>query len=191
MRVIAGEFKRRGIDGPPGDTRGLRPTSDRVRESLFNLIGLRVEDAVFLDLYAGTGAVGIEALSRGARSVTFVENAASCLAVLRGNLKRLNLEERCDILPISVADALPRLARAGRRFDIVFADPPYDMDTLPRLVEALGAGELLTSNPLVVCEQRSEPETRETGVLRLSDLRKYGKTRIALWNIITPPDNPS
>jgi 16S rRNA (guanine966-N2)-methyltransferase len=181
MRVIGGEYRRRRLNGAPGESKHLRPTSDRVRESLFNLLGRRVADADFLDLFSGTGAVGIEALSRGAKRTVFVENSDVCLRVLRGNVESLDLGARCEIARMDVTAWVASASRAGKKFDVIFADPPYDAGFLPGLLDALGGGELLKSNTIVALEQRMDPWTREAGSLVMTDDRKYGKTRITLW----------
>jgi 16S rRNA (guanine966-N2)-methyltransferase len=123
MRIIAGFFRSRTLQAPAG--LATRPTSDRLRETLFNVLAPRIRDAVFLDLYAGSGAVGMEALSRGAARVTFVERAPAALRVLRANLEHLGLSEGFRISPGSVG-AFLRRAEAGMEFDLVFLDPPYD-----------------------------------------------------------------
>ena len=132
MRVIAGEFRSRVLKSVPGlDT---RPTPDRLREALFSALGPRVQDAVFADLYAGTGAVGIEALSRGARRALFVEHHRHAVGVIRDNLKTLGIEDRADVKQAK-ASAIHVEA------DIVFVDPPYDLANEYSLcLEALGRG---------------------------------------------------
>ena len=121
MRVIAGELRSRRLKGLPGAT--TRPTPDRLRETLFDILAPRIERATFLDAYAGTGAVGIEALSRGARHAYFLERNRAALAVLRENLAGLGLEARATVVPGPVAVTLPRCAA-----EIVFLDPPYDQE---------------------------------------------------------------
>jgi 16S rRNA (guanine966-N2)-methyltransferase len=121
MRVIGGEFRSRRLKSIPGmDT---RPTPDRMRETLFNILGLRIQGAVFLDAYAGTGAVGIEALSRGARHAFFLERSRPALETIRENLASLKAEARATVVPGMVLLTLPR-----HRADIVFLDPPYESE---------------------------------------------------------------
>src|ERR1700680_4613791 len=121
MRIIAGSLRSRTLQAPPG--LATRPTSDRLREALFNVLASRIEVAAFLDLYAGSGAVGIEALSRGAARVVFVERAAPALKVLHANLARLEIKEGFEAKAGSVSAFL---RRGGAGFDVVFLDPPYD-----------------------------------------------------------------
>jgi 16S rRNA (guanine(966)-N(2))-methyltransferase RsmD len=187
MRVIAGQLRSRTLEAPAGlDT---RPTSDRLRETLFNVLAPRIEGAVFLDLYAGSGAVGIEALSRGAASVTFVERAPAALAILRANLARLGIKEGFRIQSGSVGGWLRRFEigqaagpKSGsslgkttlpvRTFDLVFLDPPYDetaeyASTLGLLGGAAGA--LLSEGALVIAEHRG----KGGGKVRLAE--RYGE----------------
>jgi 16S rRNA (guanine966-N2)-methyltransferase len=127
MRVIAGRFRSRLLSAPEGLS--TRPTSDRLRETLFNVLAPRIDSAAFLDLYAGSGAVGIEAVSRGAARVTFVERDASATRILRVNLERLGIADGFRINTGSVKVFLRPLAGGGPRsvrYDLVFLDPPYD-----------------------------------------------------------------
>jgi len=121
MRVIAGEFRSRRLKSLPGLE--TRPTPDRLREALFNVLAPLIEGRVFLDAYAGTGAVGIEALSRGARRCVFVENNRAAVAVIRDNLAALGLEDRAEVFTGKSAPVLERV-----RADIVFLDPPYESE---------------------------------------------------------------
>src|ERR1700760_2149257 len=141
MRVIAGTLRRRTLEAPAG--LATRPTSDRLRETLFNVLAPRMQGAAFLDLYAGSGAVGIEALSRGAASVVFVERAPAAIRVLRANLDRLGLKEGYRIVAGSVRGYLSK-PQGGPPFDIVFLDPPYDAKSeYAATLESLG-GSLTT-----------------------------------------------
>lgn len=133
MRVIAGEFRSRKLKSVPGlDT---RPTPDRLRETLFNVLSPRIQGAVFVDAYAGTGAVGIEALSRGASRAIFIERSKTAITVLRENLLTLGLVSRANIVTGKVALALPQY-----RADIVFLDPPYEQEReYAAALEGMGA----------------------------------------------------
>jgi 16S rRNA (guanine966-N2)-methyltransferase len=122
MRVIGGEFRSRALKSVPG--LDVRPTPDRLRESLFNILAPRIAGVVFADLYAGSGAVGIEALSRGASRVVFVEQNRAAVNVIRQNLKSLEIEARTQVLQGRATALL-----GGFRADIVFLDPPYDLET--------------------------------------------------------------
>lgn len=155
----------------------MRPTSDRVREAVFarleDLAGARV-----LDLYAGTGALGIEALSRGAASAVFVERAPAALAVLRANLAALGLEGVSRVLGMDVRAALRRLAREGQRHDLVLADPPYAAGEVEAVLRGVAeAGILSPGATLVIETSRRHPPGAVPGLARL-DERRYGDTLV-------------
>lgn len=174
MRVIGGELRSRQLLAPP---RGVRPTSDRVREALFGRLGSLAGSRV-LDLYAGTGALGIEALSRGAEGAVFVEHADRSLAVLRRNLASLGLEQRARVLPADVAVAARRLGKQRERFDLVLLDPPYAADDVPRALEAVCAADLLGPEAVVVVESAKRHPWHAVAGLRKVDERDYGDTRV-------------
>ena len=175
MRIIAGSRKGHRIVAPKG--RDTRPTSDRVRENTFNLIG-PVDGATVLDLFAGSGAMGLEALSRGAARATFVEQDAKTAAVIEANLEKLRLTG-ARIVRDDAVRALATEASAGRKYDLVLVDPPYDrydelQPTLARyLPHVLDAGGLV----VVETSARTEPELP----LELRTSRKYGSARVSLF----------
>ncbi|HEX8645942.1 MAG TPA: 16S rRNA (guanine(966)-N(2))-methyltransferase RsmD [Thermoleophilaceae bacterium] len=173
LRVVAGEHRGRRLRTPPG--RSTRPTSDRVREALFSILGPAVEGARVLDLFAGSGALGIEALSRGAESVTFVESDRAAAAAIRANLEELG--ERAEI---AQRDALAwlRSPPPGTAFEVVMLDPPYDsaIRLAAPLSELLPA--VLAEDATVVSE--SDKRTPLKLDLPLADERSYGDTRIAI-----------
>jgi 16S rRNA (guanine(966)-N(2))-methyltransferase RsmD len=179
MRVIAGRFGGRRLADAPGV--GVRPTAERVREALFSALG-DLEGARVLDLYAGTGALGIEALSRGASAAVFVEQSRAALAVLRRNLETLELNARSGPARVIRGDAcavLRRLGRAGERFDLVLLDPPYASDqALPALEGLVAAGLLAPEAEVVLEASRRHPVTPVAGLV-LRDQRRYGDTLIA------------
>ena len=146
MRIISGRWKGHGLNVPRG--RGIRPTSDRVREAWMSALGDKVETARVLDLFAGSGALGLEALSRGAESATFVESANGSLRVLMTNIELLGAQSECEIIQ---ADAFQFLRKPVEVFDLAFADPPYAGDAARRLVECFlrkpFAKELWLENP--------------------------------------------
>ena len=185
MRIIAGLFRSRALEAPPG--LATRPTSDRLRETLFNILAPRIEGASFLDLYAGSGAVGIEALSRGAAHVTFVERAPSALKVLRGNLARLEVTSGFSISPGSVGAYLKRAQEEARAFDVVFLDPPYD--AAEEYAAALGllggtAAGWLAPGALVIAEHRSKESLKEQyGNLARTRLLKQGDAALSFYAV--------
>ena len=155
MRIIAGTLKGRRLDAPSWD--GLRPTSDKLRETLFNVLAPRIAEASFLDAYAGTGAVGIEALSRGAATVTFVEADRRALALIESNLHRCAVSDRYAIIRARFADAAARLA--GRRFDVVFVDPPYGADELRESLAT--AAPLVADDGMLIAEHATRDAAPE------------------------------
>ncbi len=181
MRIIAGRFKGRRLAPVKG---GIRPTSDRVREAIFNILGEAVVGARVLDLFAGTGALALEALSRGAASAMLVEEEPAALAVLRRNVALLGVADRVHIIPAPVQAALKRLEAAGERFELIFLDPPYGRGLAGATLELLGAGSLTGRGARVVAElhQREVPPPT-AGRVRLTDLRRYGDTQVAFYRV--------
>jgi len=171
VRIIAGTRKGHIIQAPPG--RGTRPTSDRVRENVFNILG-PVDDAVVLDLYAGSGAMGLEALSRGAAQAVFVERDPDALRAIERNLDKLRL--RGTVLR---QDAVAVLAGENRKYDLVFVDPPYDLypDLEPKLARYLPP--VLSDNAVVVVETDARVEPSLPLEQRTS--RKYGSARVTVY----------
>lgn len=160
-----------------------RPTSDRLRETLFNVLAHRIEGARFLDLYAGSGAIGIEALSRGAAHVAFVERSKSALKVQQANLARLGLKQGVEVYAVSVAAYLRRPVAA--RYDIVFLDPPYDAEKeYAASLERLGdeALTLLARDAVVIAEHRRKDRLAETyGALRRIRLLQQGDAALSFY----------
>lgn len=165
MRIIAGVLKGRRLDAP--DWPGLRPTSDRLRETLFNVLASRIKGTRFLDAYAGTGAVGIEALSRGASHVTFVDRDARARRLIEGNLARCGVADHHAIIRPGFEGASPR---GGDPFQVLFLDPPYGADELSRALEAVGP--LVTGGALVVIEhaRRDRAPEHTAGLTRTREL---------------------
>jgi len=154
MRIIAGKFRSQLLTAPRGWK--TRPTSDRLRETLFNVLATRIEGAAFADLFAGTGAVGIEALSRGARQVYFAEDAKAPLAALRANLEKFGIGAEAQVEPDGTLALLRRLAKAGIQLDIVFLDPPYsDRPAYDATLRFLAENPLLRPDAVAVAEHSS------------------------------------
>ena len=172
MRVIAGTFKGRRLKAPAWE--GLRPTSDKLRETLFNILAPRVPGARVLDGYAGTGAVGIEALSRGAASVLFVEQDRRAVALIRANLAACGVEQGYTIESGEIVAVLRRLP-AGAGVDLILLDPPYDIDNTRELLEA--AAGCLAPGGLVVLERatRRDPEV-PVSLTRVRDVKSGDST---------------
>lgn len=151
MRIIAGKFRSQQLVAPKGWK--TRPTSDRLRETLFNVLTPRMEAAVFADLFSGTGAVGLEALSRGARQVYFAENGLPPLAALRENLEKFHIGPEAQVESGGVLPLLRRLLKQGVELDIVFLDPPYsDQTAYESTLNFLAVQPILRANAVVVAE---------------------------------------
>lgn len=183
VRVIAGSLRSRSLQAPTGLS--TRPTSDRLRETLFNVLAPRIQNAAFLDLYAGSGAVGIEALSRGAGPVVFVERVQPALNVLRANLQRLGLSDNLQVLSAAVATFLR--SPAAQTFDIVFLDPPYESaDEYEKSLQLLGGSaiDLLAPDALVIAEHRRNHKLDERyGALRRKRLLQQGDAALSFYAV--------
>ena len=173
MRIIAGAFKGRRLEAPAWD--GLRPTSDKLRETIFNVLAARIPESTVLDGYAGTGAVGLEALSRGATSVTFVEHDPRAVRLIATNAARCGLtaprgapEDRYAIIRAGFADAAKRLA--GRAFDVLFVDPPYGLKEMTQAIDS--AAPLVAPGGILVVEhaRRDAAPSAAGALLRTRDL---------------------
>lgn len=187
MRIIAGTYRGRKLKGPP--TLQTRPTSDRLRETLFNIVAPRIEDARFLDLCAGSGAVGIEALSRGSAHVTFVDRARKMCGLIEANLDGLGVpEDETEVVCSEAAEYLKRRAKkeAGA-FDIIFFDPPYSADYEIAL-KYLGrhAGRLLADDGIVVVEHHRKNDLKEeVGALQRYRVLKQGDSALSFYETVS------
>jgi 16S rRNA (guanine(966)-N(2))-methyltransferase RsmD len=183
MRVIAGTAKGRRLRALRGQA--VRPTADRVKEALFSILQSRfdLEGAVLLDLFAGTGALGIEALSRGAERVVFIEQDHAARRVLGSNLVACGLGERSEVIGVAVRRALADLEASGRCFDGVFMDPPYSRDLAASALTQLGAARLVAPGGWVVVEHHVDDGLADAyGPLRLTAARRYGKTALTVFS---------
>lgn len=154
MRVIAGSRRGTVLKAPPG--MGTRPTTDRTKETLFNMLMPYIAQAKVLDLFSGSGAIAIEALSRGAKRASLVERDRQALRVIDENLKKTRFEQQARVLAIDVFDALVRLKRQGESFDLIFMDPPYGHELERQVLEKLSGSSLLARDALVVVEASIE-----------------------------------
>jgi 16S rRNA (guanine(966)-N(2))-methyltransferase RsmD len=185
MRIIAGSLRSRTLEAPPGLT--TRPTSDRLRETLFNVLAPRIQGAAFLDLYAGSGAVGIEALSRGAARVEFVEQAPKALKALRGNLERLGLSAGFQVHAVAVGAYLRRASEVPKRerYEVVFLDPPWD--AAAQYAATLGllgssASGLLADGTLIIAEHRRKERLEDRyGALERTRLLEQGDAALSFY----------
>jgi 16S rRNA (guanine(966)-N(2))-methyltransferase RsmD len=186
LRIIAGQLKRKKLGPVPG--RQIRPTADRLRESIFNILRDRVQGAEVLDLYAGTGAMGIEALSRGAARAVFVDNSPAAVAAIKKNLAACGLEASARVIRWNAFRSLACLRSAEKRFTLVFIDPPYAAGMISATLahlhqsEALAAGaelvvehtpaETITVAPCACCRE---------AVFSLLECRRYGKSLVSFF----------
>lgn len=181
MRIIAGKFKGLKLYNP--SSYGLRPTTDMLREALFNILGDSFLHGRVLDLFAGSGSLGIEALSRGAGAVTFIERETKSLRLLRRNLERLQEEEALiRVIPTDAFRALSGLSKKREQFDLIFVDPPYEADLWFRALSIIDKRRLLAEDGLIVLEI---PKTRllsaEVGDLELKKKKIYGEVSLEFW----------
>lgn len=156
MRVIAGSARRILLEAPEGLS--TRPTTDRTKETLFNILSAELADCSFLDLFAGSGAIGIEALSRGAARAVFVEQDRSALGCIERNLTRTRLAQNAKVLAMDVLGALQYLKADGSAFDIIFMDPPYRMEWTQRLLQLLIDSPVCGEDTLLVAEEALETD---------------------------------
>jgi len=150
MRVIAGKARRLLLTTPPGYE--TRPTTDRIKETLFNILNPHLAGADFLDLFSGSGAIGIEALSRGARYAAFVDNSRTALDCIRANLKSTGLEKDAEVLAMDALEAIRTLEIKGKVFDIIFMDPPYDRYLERDVLLALNNSNIVYCDTIIIVE---------------------------------------
>ncbi len=187
LRVTGGSFGGRRLKVP---SRNARPTSDRVRESLFARL-TDLEGARVLDVFAGSGALGIEALSRGADSAIFLEQAAHCTEVLRDNLRSLGLESRTTVVRGDALRGIVRLGREGRSFDLVLLDPPYQGDHAELALQVLVEARVVAEGAMVVVERSRRHALPLAAGLELLDERRYGETLISRYQPVDRGDEAS
>jgi 16S rRNA (guanine966-N2)-methyltransferase len=182
VRVIGGSAKGRRL--ATLRTLALRPTPDRVREALFNILGGRIDDVAVLDLFAGSGAIGLEALSRGARVAVFVEAHEPACRLIESNLQRCDLDERAVVWCREVLNAMPALKIQRRTFEVIFLDPPYQTPLLEDTLHQLGDGRLLSRDGQVIAEhffKRVLPEC--FGRLHRTRLARFGDVALSFYRV--------
>ena len=167
MRIIGGKFKGKKLK--EFDGLSVRPTSDRAREALFNILSFEIAGSAFLDLFTGTGAVGLEALSRGAKTVEFVDSSKQSAEIARFNIKSVRL----DIEP-KIKDAKNYLLTTNLKFDYIFLDPPYAYDGDSELFAVIRERQLLNEGGLIIYEHKSDKQSQNYLGFTLCDTRKYG-----------------
>lgn len=180
MRIVGGIYKSRQVNMPKGVD--MRPTQDKVREAIFNILG-DVSEKTVLELFAGSGAFGIEAISRGAKSATFVDNNFRCIQTIRSNLEMLDVDRsKYNIIKADALMAPSRLAADGKKFDIVFLDPPYYKDIAKKCLIKIDYYDILSPVALVLAEhfKKDALDAQLKGLLFV-DERRYGDTLITIF----------
>ena len=178
MRIITGSAKGLKLKTPKG--LAVRPTGDRVKESVFNILADRVIDATVADFFAGTGNLGIEALSRGASGAVFVDNSQASVSLLRANVALARLVDRAEIHKADVSAAISRLAQAGRRFDLIFCDPPYNRGYVAAVLQQIAARDLLSPDGLIIIEHsQHEMIPDDLSSLHIVRSQRYGETMVS------------
>ena len=181
MRIISGKYKGRSIS----IIKGIRPTQDKVRKALFDILG-DIEGLSFLELFAGSGAVGLEAISRGVQELTLVEPNRQCVFAINRNIENLKLES-CSLYPIEAEAGIKALYRDKRKFDIIFLDPPYHVDLAKKTLKTLGAYDILTPNGFIVVQHFKKDILPDSeGDLARFRQAKYGDTRLSFYGKANP-----
>ncbi len=188
MRIIGGSAGGRRLRAPRGQA--TRPTADRVKEAIFNILGSPPPGARVLDLYAGAGALGLESLSRGAASAVLIDEARAAAECIAGNAAALGMSERTRVVRAPVRSALARLAAAGEApFHWIFLDPPYASDEAALALAALGGAQAALVAPgatVIVEHDRRRPPADRYGRLTREDRRRYGDTEVSFYRIVLP-----
>lgn len=178
MRIISGKYKGKKIDGY--DIEGTRPTQDRVKESLFAIIQNELTDAVILDLFAGSGNLGIEALSNGAEFAYFVDSNPKCCNILNKNIKSVN-ETNAKVLNLDYKKALEYFKENNVTFDIIFLDPPYNLECLNYILDKITQYNLLNNDGIIICEYEHDNFKEGYNDLKLEKEKKYGYKNIRIY----------
>jgi len=177
LRIIGGNLKGKKLFSIP--TQKVRPTADRLRESIFNILSFEIRGAIVLDLFSGTGALGIEALSRGAGRVVFVEKSKAALAVIKRNIQACALENRTQIIKWDIEENLNCIKTIRPAFDLIMMDPPYNKDIInPALLNLHHSRSLQNKARVVVEHNLLEAISEDITGFIISDQRKYGKTLV-------------
>lgn len=180
MRVISGFLKGRIIKG--FTLNGTRPTMDRVKESVFASIQTTIPNSVCLDLFAGSGALGIEAISNGASKCFFVDNSKDAIKVINENINNFNITEKATILKKDYKEALKELEENNTKFDIIFIDPPYNMHIINDIIEYIDKNNLLNKNGVIICEIDNNYLKSDFQNLYKYKEKRYGSTYVYFYN---------
>lgn len=180
MRVVSGTCKGRSLKAVPGST--TRPTTDKVKEALFNIIGPYFEGGVGLDLFAGSGGLGIEALSRGLEKVIFVDRDPKAVQIIKENIAACQFDEQSEVYRNDAERALKAILKREIVFDYIFLDPPYKKQQLVKLMETMNNESFISPNGVIVCEHASEIELPDAiGLFKIIKKEKYGIIGITIY----------
>lgn len=177
MRIISGKYKGKKVDGYNID--GTRPTMDRVKESLIAIIQSKIDDSICLDLFAGSGSIGFELLSNGAKKCYFIDNNYKVIETLKKNKSLLKIEEECVFVKNDFKKALKDFKDSNIKFDIIFLDPPYELNYIVPAIQLIEEYDLLNDNGLIICEY--ENEKIEINSFEIIREKKYGSKNIKIY----------
>lgn len=182
MRVISGKVRGLKLNTPKNED--VRPTTDRVKESLFNIINPYIMESSILDLFAGTGSLGIECLSRGAKKCVFVDISKESIAIVKSNIKKARVENESVVLNLDFKDAVNKLKIQKSKFDVIFMDPPYYKNMFIDALEKIDNADLLDEDGIIVVEHDSKDEFPENiGRLEKFKAKKYGNTTLTFYKL--------
>ncbi|MGL5715235.1 MAG: 16S rRNA (guanine(966)-N(2))-methyltransferase RsmD [Paraclostridium sp.] len=180
MRIISGKVRGLKLNTPKNDD--VRPTTDRVKESLFNIINGYMIDSNVLDLFAGTGSLGIECLSRGANKCVFVDVNKSSIDLVRSNIKKARMESESDVINLDCKSAIDRLKTRNEKFDLIFMDPPYYENLFVNTLEKISDSNILDTDGLIVVEHDTVQDIPDSvGILVKQKSKKYGNTTLSFY----------
>lgn len=178
MRIIAGDYKGRKLEAPYGND--IRPTTDKVKEAIFSILMPYTEDAVFVDLFSGTGGLGLEALSRGAKLCYFCDKDRSAISLIKGNIEKCGAEEYSKVVQGDYMKLLHRLE--GEKVDVILMDPPYDSGLYEKALNAIDSLDLLGDEGIIVAEHPKDITLPESvGKLGMTKERSYGKVILSIY----------
>lgn len=180
LRVISGSAKGHGLKTVKGGT--TRPTSDKVKGALYNIIAAYVEGSTVLDVFAGTGSLGIEALSRGAASAVFFDKSPICCGIIKDNLQHTKLADKALVYNVDYAAGIKKVHQEGHKFDIIIMDPPYNKNFIQEALKLLTINDIIVDDGIIIAEHSTMDKLPEScGKLKVIDTRKYGDTMITIY----------
>ncbi len=180
MRIIGGEHRGRKIIRPEAEA--TRPTKDRIRESVFNIVSERLPDSDILDIFAGSGAYGLEALSRGAKRAVFVDNSKYCASIIKNNINTLNVKYRSKVIISDAFETIEQLYNKKEKFDLLFADPPYNTGLAKKTLIKVNQYDILNEFGLLIIEHHVEEVLPQTGKnVTILKKKTYGDTNISIY----------